>query len=397
VGKVYDVGIIGGGLAGLSLAILLVRNGKSVILFEANKYPFHKVCGEYLSMESWPFLEKLGIPLSKMGLPRITELKLTSLSGSILKHRLSPGGFGLSRFTLDKMLADKAKDSGVTVLEGTKITDAHFDRKSHQIITTNANRYESKLLIGAYGKFAVIDRKMKRSFLSHKNCWVAVKYHVDGDFTNSTIELHGFKGGYCGIIKVDLGCNCMCYITTNDNLKQSGGTIAEMEQTILMRNPYLKQIFDHCNFLYDKPLSISRLYFERKSLIQDHLLMVGDASRVITPLCGNGMSMALNGSALLAPLLIAFLEDEIHKWAIHPGGRKILESAEKGLNLTNSSLTASYTVLRKFGNMSSATTLFVLKELWENHLSWSSRESIFALAFGPGLTMESAVLEAVNG
>jgi flavin-dependent dehydrogenase len=64
--KKYDVAIIGGGLGGLSLAIQLARKNFSVILFEKEKYPFHKVCGEYISMESWGFLEDLGLPLSDL-------------------------------------------------------------------------------------------------------------------------------------------------------------------------------------------------------------------------------------------------------------------------------------------------------------------------------------------
>ncbi|HEX2607665.1 MAG TPA: FAD-dependent oxidoreductase, partial [Flavisolibacter sp.] len=55
----YDVAIVGGGLAGLSCAIQLQRAGHSVIVLEKENYPFHKVCGEYISLESWPFLESL--------------------------------------------------------------------------------------------------------------------------------------------------------------------------------------------------------------------------------------------------------------------------------------------------------------------------------------------------
>jgi flavin-dependent dehydrogenase len=54
----YEVAIVGGGLAGLSAAISLARLGHSVVLFEKEKYPFHKVCGEYLSMECWDYLLK---------------------------------------------------------------------------------------------------------------------------------------------------------------------------------------------------------------------------------------------------------------------------------------------------------------------------------------------------
>ena len=57
----FDVGIIGGGLAGLSLSILLVKAGHKVVLFEKEKYPFHRVCGEYISLESCNFIESLAL------------------------------------------------------------------------------------------------------------------------------------------------------------------------------------------------------------------------------------------------------------------------------------------------------------------------------------------------
>src|SRR6266581_1296849 len=81
----YDVAIIGGGLGGLSLSIQSAKAGHKTILFEKEKYPFHKVCGEYVSLESWDFLEELGLPLSQMNLPIISDLIVTSPTGKKLE------------------------------------------------------------------------------------------------------------------------------------------------------------------------------------------------------------------------------------------------------------------------------------------------------------------------
>ena len=62
---IYDTAIVGGGLAGLSLAIRLSKKGYHILLLEKEIYPFHKVCGEYISMESWGFLTALGLPLEE--------------------------------------------------------------------------------------------------------------------------------------------------------------------------------------------------------------------------------------------------------------------------------------------------------------------------------------------
>src|SRR5689334_8372428 len=116
----YDVAIIGGGLAGLSLSIQLVKKGFSVVLFEKETYPFHKVCGEYVSSEAWAFLENLGVPLSAMHLPIINNLLLTAPNGKSFHTSLPQGGFGISRFTLDYELYKIANREGVSIKEGTK-------------------------------------------------------------------------------------------------------------------------------------------------------------------------------------------------------------------------------------------------------------------------------------
>jgi predicted naringenin-chalcone synthase len=82
---------------------------------------------------------------------------------------------------------------------------------------------------------------------------------------------------------------------------------------------------------------------------------------------------------------------EIDHWAIHPGGRKILEVAQKELELEQGALDSSYAVLKHFGNMSSPTILYVIKNIWENKVK-SNDEKILGIAFGPGLTMETVLL-----
>ncbi|MGZ8558862.1 MAG: NAD(P)/FAD-dependent oxidoreductase [Chitinophagaceae bacterium] len=88
----YDVAMVGGGLAGLALSIQLAKQGHRVIVFEKEEYPFHKVCGEYISLESWDFLMSLGLDLQQMDLPMITQLQVSSLNGKIIEQKLPLGG-----------------------------------------------------------------------------------------------------------------------------------------------------------------------------------------------------------------------------------------------------------------------------------------------------------------
>ncbi|QNF34123.1 type III polyketide synthase [Adhaeribacter swui] len=84
---------------------------------------------------------------------------------------------------------------------------------------------------------------------------------------------------------------------------------------------------------------------------------------------------------------------EVDLYAIHPGGRKILESIEKALNLTPEHNCFAYEILRDYGNMSSATVLFVLKSLLRTLTKASHNQPILSFAFGPGLTLESMLLK----
>ncbi len=85
----------------------------------------------------------------------------------------------------------------------------------------------------------------------------------------------------------------------------------------------------------------------------------------------------------------------INYWAIHPGGKKIIDDFAKAMNLSKEDLKASYTILKNYGNMSSPTVLFVLKELIDTTNSNKSGESILAAAFGPGLSIETMLLKYV--
>lgn len=120
-------------------------------------------------------------------------------------------------------------------------------------------------------------------------------------------------------------------------------------------------------------------------------------------LSGRGFLMRLSAyipqllKAGITPLLLNALaagkhaRESITQWAIHPGGKKILETVQKELGLEREQLKPSFEILREYGNMSSPTILFVLKNIIDS--IGDSPQKIFAAAFGPGLTMETLILE----
>lgn len=106
--------------------------------------------------------------------------------------------------------------------------------------------------------------------------------------------------------------------------------------------------------------------------------------------------IASNLENVITPLLskLSITKTEVDLWAVHPGGRAIVDKVEQSMELSKKQITASRNVLSAYGNMSSATILFVLKEILE---SKPDKETIvLPMAFGPGLTIETALLRVVN-
>ena len=304
----YDCAIVGGGLAGLCLAIQMVRLNHSVVIFEKNDYPFHKVCGEYISNESWGFLESLGLPLSKMNLPLINQLGVSSTQGFMLESPLKMGGFGISRFTLDYELSLIARKHGVVVMQSCKVNNV-TKNDTHYLIDSAKGLYRATIVCGSYGKHNPLF--IEKTSNPNTPNYIGVKYHIKTKFADNKIELHNFKDGYCGISKVDGDKYCLCYLTTSKSLNDNKNDVKQLEETVLFQNPFLKNIFLNSEFLYDKPLTISQIVFNKKSTYSNHIFLLGDAAGAIAPLCGNGMSMGMRASKLLTHILNAYLQNEI--------------------------------------------------------------------------------------
>ena len=334
----FDVIIIGGGLAGLSSAIHLSKNNCSVLVIEKNTYPKHKVCGEYISNEVLPYLDYLGIDVFKLGAKRINKFELSTPKNKLVKANLPLGGFGISRFCLDNDLAKKAIANKAVIIQDT-VEDVTFANNAFLVKTKEAN-YSSKIVIGAYGKRANLDVKLKRSFIKNKSPFLAVKTHIKGTFPEDLVALHNFEGGYCGVSKVEGNSINVCYITNFEAFKKYKD-IDEFQEKVVFKNTALKSIFKNSEPVFKSPLSISQISFETKNPIENHMLMCGDTAGMIHPLCGNGMSMAIRSAQMASLLIIKFCSGEIKN-------RKTLEkqyirewNAEFKLRLTTGHIVAN--------------------------------------------------------
>lgn len=316
-----DVLIVGGGLAGLFNAIQLNRAGLQVTLIERKSYPFHRVCGEYISNEVIPFLSGLDINLDELNVARINRLQVTAVSGTVLSKKLDLGGFGLSRYTFDNYLYKKAQAEGVTFLLDTKVEDIIFKNEQFQV-TIPGKVLTAPLVIGSFGKRSNLDQKLKRDFFYKRSPYLAVKFHIRADFPDDLIQLNNYKDGYCGVSKIEADRYCMCYLAHRDDLRKYG-TLHELEQNIICANPYLKKLFDTAEFLLDKPEVINEISFEKKQPVENHILMSGDTAGMIAPLCGNGMTMAIHSAKILSETILRYYKRN----DFDPRKRNLIEQA----------------------------------------------------------------------
>ncbi|MBS7253626.1 NAD(P)/FAD-dependent oxidoreductase [Flavobacterium branchiicola] len=303
-----DIIIIGGGLAGLASALHLSKNGLKVTLIEKTAYPKHKVCGEYISNEILPYLQWLGADVLKLHPSIITNFEFTAQNGKTARTELPLGGFGISRYALDNFLFETAVQNGCTVITEL-VTQVIFENEIFTITTTERT-LSAKIVLGAFGKRSNIDQSLSRSFISKKSPWLAVKGHYTGDFDAKLVALYNFRGGYCGVSTVEKGILNICYLADYETFKKYKN-IDEYQKSVLYKNKKLKSIFENSTPLFEKPLTISQISFDKKLPVENHILMIGDTAGLIHPMCGNGMAMAIHSAKIAAELVLDFYNGKI--------------------------------------------------------------------------------------
>jgi flavin-dependent dehydrogenase len=310
--------IIGGGLAGLTCAIHLLKYGFEVSLIEKQQYPKHKVCGEYISNEVLPYLNWLEIDVTALHPTSINHFELSSPSGKVLGCALPLGGFGISRFALDHFLWELARQRGCNCIQDT-VTSVKFLEDRFELELAEKGMLHAEIVLGAFGKRSLLDQKLSRPFLLKKSPWLAVKGHYSGSFRDNLVALHNFQGGYCGASMVEGDRINICYLTDYKSFK-AYKNIQDFQENVLYKNPRLKHLFENSTPLFDQPLTISQVSFAKKEPVYAHMLMIGDTAGLIHPLCGNGMAMAIHSAKIAAELLLDYRDKRL-------ANREELESA----------------------------------------------------------------------
>lgn len=245
----------------------------------------------------------------------LTRFNLSDIKGNLAELDLPLGGFGISRYQFDEFLYQKAREAGVEVKIKTEVIDTAFAENEFTVSLKGGQKLNADFVINAYGKRSKLDKTFERNFIKKKSPFLGVKYHAKIDFPKDVIGLYNFKGGYCGVSHVEDDKVNICYLSRRENLKKYGDIVA-MEEAVLYENPLLKELLLNAEMLLEKPEVINEISFEKKASVENHMLMAGDTAGLITPLCGNGMAMAIHSGYLASSIIVDFYHGELNRESV---------------------------------------------------------------------------------
>jgi flavin-dependent dehydrogenase len=309
-------GIIGAGPAGCSAAIVLARQGFRVALLEAGEVGREKLCGEFLSPECGGLLKKLGLDdrIYSLSPVDIQAARMTAPEGTVCEIALPEIARGLSRSALDAALWEGAKASGADALEKTAVQNVSGDLPGGFELKTTRGTLRARSVISAHGRRATLDRIIDRAFLHHPQPFVALKAHFVGPPLHRRVELHFFPGGYCGLAEIEGGRANVCLLVRapvfSAAVRSSREPLDAFVDWMKVQNPYLDEWLSRARRVDVHWLSAAQIPFIAKSIVEHDILMAGDAARLVVPLAGDGIAMALQSGMMAGELCASYLKGE---------------------------------------------------------------------------------------
>jgi len=310
----FDVVVAGGGPAGSTLATLLTRAGRSVLLCDAARFPRHKICGEYVPPSALPIFARLGVldQILALGPRRPVGMAVVSPDGTEVLGRYAGAARGLSmrRLDLDRVLLEGARRSGAVVLEGTRVAALQRPPGDGFEVTVRRGAADevlrARILVGADGRNSFVARRLglRRPEPRHRK-W-AVMAHVRGarvpvDHGEMIVTPYG----YCGINPLPGGLANACVVVDRGDLERVTGGRAHLADFLRERfasHPLTRARLEGAEIAAG-PWATGPLACRAARCVDDAVLLVGDAAGFYDPFTGEGIGMALRGAEIAAEIL----------------------------------------------------------------------------------------------
>ncbi len=338
--------VIGGGPAGSAAACGLASLGRDVMLIERTAKPQHKVCGEFLSVETQVHLQRLGVNPPALGAVPIEEVTVYSSSRSVTSA-LPFRAQSLSRYRLDDALLQCAQDRGARMNRNVTVKSVLPDRSGWSISCDNGEAVSCRNLVLATGKLGLrgIDDERDGSLVGlkmHLRPSPEVRRALDG-----RVELFFLDGSYIGLELIEDGIANLCMVLPRATVGRFGPGWPALHAHLASALPALAERLAGAEPLWEKPKAVvcptgGHLHREQKAAVY----RVGDRLAHIPPFTGDGLAIALGSAALAvehirlglspdaylaaarqltaSPIRLASL---VSRLARHSGGRKLMFAA----------------------------------------------------------------------
>lgn len=314
--------IVGGGVSGASLAIRLAKRGFDVTVVERDKFPRHKLCGEFVSPECFRHFEDLDVSetMNAIGGDSIYETRFYSGNGKSLGVPSEwfingkKGALGISRSEMDLRMLNKAREMGANVFEESRCFKIGIEKDQIKSIFVKDGKGAEReifadMVIDATGRARVLSKlagrqrniKPRRS----KEKYVGFKTHFENIRMNHGVcEIYFFEGGYGGLSFVEKGIANHCFIVKAKIAKEYRGDADEILKRVILKNSRARTTIGNARKKFDW-LAVSVESFGKQPAPDlENLINVGDAAAFIDPFTGSGMLMALESSELLGKAII---------------------------------------------------------------------------------------------
>ncbi len=324
----FDVAIAGAGPAGTSAAIQLAMDGARVLLVEEKKFPRPKLCGEFISPECLAHFKRLEVAdqMLAAGGTSLTQTVFYSRRGHHVAvpsewFKSGTNALGLSRSEMDLKLIERAKSSGVVVIEGAHAAGLIREggqvrgmrvKPAHVNGDGGISDHLALVTIDATGRARALARHLDRGTPGlkkrEKPKLVAFKVHLENArVAAGACEIYFYKGGYGGLSAVEGGLSNLCFIVAADDVRRHSSDPEIVLREVVMKNVRAAQTLTAAR-ARTQWLSVSLEGFGKRALAPaDGLLTIGDAAAFIDPFTGSGMLMALESGQVAAETVACHL------------------------------------------------------------------------------------------
>lgn len=272
-----DILIIGGGPAGSTAALFLSELGFDITLVEKKIFPREVLCGEFLSKEVTDIMKELKIYNDFLSLNpnKIDSFCAIDDSGIELKSNLNFNAYALKRSIFDSFLLEKAKSRNIKVIQPAEVISVFRSNSvfSSEVIQEDDNKIkiESKLVIGAYGKQNILDKKLDRNFVDKKSNLNGVKFHIPTNLLeekfDDEIRIYVDKELYCGLNKINSDEVTVCFL---ENRSQSKIPSRQKLIEAIKSNKNFRKIFSDDAIEYIKSTNIygtGNIFFGKREVV----------------------------------------------------------------------------------------------------------------------------------